>query len=1214
MNKLNYSDESIICSSIVDKNHSNNYDHDTNQCIGPGHLVDELAQLGDMRSASSTSGMKWRHFIIKSNRILTPEDIHAVACEVLDLQDYKVRRIVKPLFSYNRLTVRNTLQNISMLVDMIAGKLNAKAKEQLLKRRPDLELVSGVTKHISKVMTLNINGITGKLEELQMLLERNKPDVICLQETKRVVNGKKLHINGYIIYEVPAEDSGLGLLMGLRNGSGLQFHILESNRDAIVASIRGRDASVVLGNIYRSPSRKSEANHLVANMLRKYSKESNFLLVGDWNETPDVMTRVLNRLGIDVWSNNAPTKGTRIMKNRKRTKRPIDFGISSHDHLIISQKVSRKWMLSDHLPVMVSIGLSHNVGDMKTIVCDRKRLYEPKVVEAIMSHEYPISGDDVLMNIKRFHEELNSVLKEHKVIREEYKKQYQLLLPRPVRRAICSKRLVDDKVRKGLAPVSELLLARKTVQQQIKLSKHESYNRFIKRGINYLKHNDSRNAWKWIRTHAAFGKKSSDIEPVYKVNSNIVESNPDERLKIWANHFRSLCLAAPQWVAPDINICENPVIKEITDSDVTWTEVQAVLKKLRKGKAAGNDMIPGEVYKLVQNETIPNSQLSKSILALLNGIYNGTGFPLEWRDCTVVPIFKKGDKHDPNNYRGIALINTLLKVLTKVIAARLQVVCCEMKLIRREQVGFIRGEEGIAQAACLLEACQRRSIRGQDTVLCFLDLRKAYDLVPHDRLIFKLRKFGLGSKMIDFIERMYEDTFMRVRVNNQLTESFKFERGVRQGCPTSPLLFDIYINDILDGIEPVAVQGLGNGLSGLMFADDTVILANDNNDLQVKLESINRWMSCNAMEVNPSKCGIMYIGGNNSIHDPVVYNGEVIPRVDRYVYLGIEFNKDLDLQEMARFRLIKGKKTLLSLSNTLKNPRVPLEYRSVLIKSILIPTLHYGAEVFGMSEMRLNKLKRVLDNALKLIVKKSNFCRLRVYEEFDIKPLYISAAVSRTRGIKKWSGSNGLISDLIASQSSFKSKKSTWIKEAKRWLKLMKIDLNLPSKDLLSQVVTNRSNRLLERDRSVIGSWARNLFIRSGKSIRRVELFGSHHRGVNMLMKIRTGCISMTNQLVRSMRLDSSLMNSCVCCKEKVKEDIEHLIFECSAFTDLREKYMPYLDDNSVDRCIKLTKLLGGERQTSCSRKTPREVLECIEYLSWVVVRRSSIIARSSNL
>ena len=202
-----------------------------------------------------------------------------------------------------------------------------------------------------------------------------------------------------------------------------------------------------------------------------------------------------------------------------------------------------------------------------------------------------------------------------------------------------------------------------------------------------------------------------------------------------------------------------------------------------------------------------------SILALLKGIYNGSGFPLEWKDCTIVPIFKKGNKHDPNNYRGIALINTLLKVITKVLAARLQTLCCEMKLIRKEQVGFIRGEEGVAQAACLLEICQRRSIRGLSTVLCFLDLRKAYDLVPHDRLIFKLKKFGLGNKMISFIQKMYENTFMRVKVNSKLGESFKYERGVRQGCPRSLLLFGIYINDMLDEIKPVPVEGLQHSIS-----------------------------------------------------------------------------------------------------------------------------------------------------------------------------------------------------------------------------------------------------------------------------------------------------------------------------------------------------------------------------------------------------------------
>ena len=169
-------------------------------------------------------------------------------------------------------------------------------------------------------MTLDINGIAGKLEELHVLLEIDKPDVICLQETKRVATGSKLHINGYNIYEVPSEGTGLGLLIGFRKGSGLQFHIIESNKDAIIASIKGSNTKAIVGNIYRSPSRKSEANHMIANILRKHSKEDNLLLVGDWNETPSVMTNILRRLGTEVWSSDAPAKGTRINKRKKITK------------------------------------------------------------------------------------------------------------------------------------------------------------------------------------------------------------------------------------------------------------------------------------------------------------------------------------------------------------------------------------------------------------------------------------------------------------------------------------------------------------------------------------------------------------------------------------------------------------------------------------------------------------------------------------------------------------------------------------------------------------------------------------------------------------------------------------------------------------------------------------------------------------------------------
>lgn len=213
--------------------------------------------------------------------------------------------------------------------------------------------------------------------------------------------------------------------------------------------------------------------------------------------------------------------------------------------------------------------------------------------------------------------------------------------------------------------------------------------------------------------------------------------------------------------------------------------------------------------------------------------------------------------------------------------------------------------------------------------------------MPHERLFYKLEKIGLGSRLISFIKRMYDNTFMRVKVNNKLTDAFRYERSVRQGCPTSPLLFNIYINEILDRIRAVPVPGLSDGLKGLVFADDTVLVSDSVSDLKEKLIAIREWMSDNAMEVNPSKCGIMVICSSQDpiINEVILFNGEEIPKVEKYIYLGIEINDQLNIKEIARHRLGKGKKTLDALTPTLRNFKVPLEYKAMLLKSILVPTL-----------------------------------------------------------------------------------------------------------------------------------------------------------------------------------------------------------------------------------------------------------------------------------
>ncbi|OMJ10859.1 LINE-1 retrotransposable element ORF2 protein [Smittium culicis] len=147
------------------------------------------------------------------------------------------------------------------------------------------------------------------------------------------------------------------------------------------------------------------------------------------------------------------------------------------------------------------------------------------------------------------------------------------------------------------------------------------------------------------------------------------------------------------------------------------------------------------------------------------------------------------------------------------------------KLIAKEQAGFRNFEECVAQATTLYEIAKRRKIKNLQTWICFVDYSKAYDRVPHMTLIHKLRYIGIGGKILNVINGMYYDPKIAVRIDDDISEPSEYHCGVRQGCPDSPILFDLYINDIFSDILCVDVPGLPNRIPGLLFADDAVVLA-----------------------------------------------------------------------------------------------------------------------------------------------------------------------------------------------------------------------------------------------------------------------------------------------------------------------------------------------------------------------------------------------------
>ncbi|KAL6120497.1 hypothetical protein NUSPORA_02769 [Nucleospora cyclopteri] len=181
-------------------------------------------------------------------------------------------------------------------------------------------------------------------------------------------------------------------------------------------------------------------------------------------------------------------------------------------------------------------------------------------------------------------------------------------------------------------------------------------------------------------------KKSrlAEIEPVIDMNM-VLKTETHEILKVWKDYFSSL--EQREKVHNPYTNCHNnktDEIASIADAKISWEEINIVLTSLRQYKAASEDLISCELYKLLSCENGPKSRLAREVVAVFKHVLDTGITPEYWNKCTVVPIFKKGDRSDPTNYRGISIINTLEKVFCKILARRLATVVEKFGLIRKE--------------------------------------------------------------------------------------------------------------------------------------------------------------------------------------------------------------------------------------------------------------------------------------------------------------------------------------------------------------------------------------------------------------------------------------------------------------------------------------------------------------------------------------------------
>ena len=296
--------------------------------------------------------------------------------------------------------------------------------------------------------------------------------------------------------------------------------------------------------------------------------------------------------------------------------------------------------------------------------------------------------------------------------------------------------------------------------------------------------------------------------------------------------------------------CDTPLNNML----ISPTSVKRKLDSLKAGSAPGPDGITSHFLKSF------SATLAPALSSLFNLSLQEGNVPGDWCKANVTPIFKKGGKGDPGNYRPVSLTSIPCKVMEACIRDELVDHLARNRLINQSQHGFMKNKSVTTNLLEFLEAVTSEIDQGHALDIVYLDFAKAFDKVPHALLLDQLNAHGVGGHIHKWVSSWLLGRSQRVVLNGEVSNWAPVGSGVPQGSVLGPLCFLVYINDLDNSANLVRILN--------KFADDTKLghLAESPQDiatLQASLDSLCDWANRWGMEFNVNKCKVMHIGRHN---------------------------------------------------------------------------------------------------------------------------------------------------------------------------------------------------------------------------------------------------------------------------------------------------------------------------------------------------------------
>lgn len=814
-------------------------------------------------------------------------------------------------------------------------------------------------------MYTNTDNLMNKRHELEAAISEYTPHIVCITEfapknTATPIQESELQITGYDLFS-NIENCKRGVLIytiSSLKASPSTVTDMYNFEEHCWCEIKLRDNDrLLVGCIYRSPNSDSINNEKILNDLNNTAtlKYSHLLICGDFNH-PGINWDGDERGG-DAAA-RAFVEGMRDTFLHQHIISPTHFH-ASHRANILDLVFTNEEGMINNIKHEAPLGKSHHQTLIFNLNCYAPReganktsyLYEKADYDNMREYMSATDWNIMLENQscddawKLFLEKFNVAMDKHIPKRTNKNKRKKPLWMNP-------------------AAIAKLKKKHKAFRRYMQTQEGSDYNEYAKarnqakwecrkavRDFEQKIASQSKNNPKAFFSYAKSKLKSKSGIADLNYNGETATTSKDKATML-NDFFSSVFTKEDISNLPSFD--ERKYNNPLKQIEITTETVKKKLHQLNPSKASGPDNLNPRVLRELANE------IATPVAIIMNKALE-EGVPNDWKTAKVSPIFKKGVKTNPGNYRPVSLTSILCKVQESIIRDHIIQHLVENNLLSDSQHGFINGRSCLTNLLEVLDKWTKilENEGSVDTV--YLDFAKAFDTVPHERLLVKLSAYGIKGDVLKWIKSFLGNRKQQVVVNGEESEWRSVLSGVPQGSVLGPVLFVIFVNDIPEVVKSMVY----------LFADDTKLFARAPDDcsaIQDDLNNLQTWADTWQLRFNANKCKVMHIGKHKEGEYTMTSSGGtvVLDTVEVEKDLGVNIDNNLNFDHHIDSQVKKANKLLGMIRRTyttLDTYSLPLLYNA-----IIRPHLEYCIPVWSPRWKKdQESIERVQRRATKLI-------------------------------------------------------------------------------------------------------------------------------------------------------------------------------------------------------------------------------------------------------